>query len=277
MRSMRWIVVLAATLLSTACVKKGVHDAVLEQLAAEQARAAQLTTDLEACTTRAASLDASLAAANGDLAQTDEALAASNAELATCRAGLEDARSALAATGEENARLAERLEELARIEEELRSRNAIFESILARFSSLINNGTLEVVIENGRLVIKLPQDILFESGSAELGDEGVAALSEVAHVLATFTDREFQVEGHTDNVPISTSRFPSNWELSTARALAVVRLFVEQGVNPTLVSAAGYGEFRPQASNDTPETRALNRRIGIVMVPDLAAIFGGTN
>ena len=120
----------------------------------------------------------------------------------------------------------------------------------------------------------MPQDILFESGSADIGDEGQIALIEVATVIAALSERQFQIEGHTDNVPIETRRFPSNWELSAARALAVVHLFEEYGVPPTNISAAAYAEFQPRAPNDTPQNKALNRRIEIVMVPDLEAIFG---
>jgi chemotaxis protein MotB len=129
-----------------------------------------------------------------------------------------------------------------------------------------------VAIDRGRMVIQLPQDILFQSGSATIGADGSQTLGEVAAVLADLADRTFQVEGHTDNVPISTARFPSNWELSSARALSVVRLLVQNGVPPANLSGAGYGEFQPKASNDTPDSRRLNRRIEIVMLPNLDVI-----
>ena len=84
--------------------------------------------------------------------------------------------------------------------------------------------------------------------------------------------RSFQVEGHRDNVPISTERFPSNWELSSARALSVVRILIDAGVAPEHVSGAGYGEYQPVASNDDRDGRRLNRRIEIVMLPNLDVI-----
>jgi chemotaxis protein MotB len=93
-------------------------------------------------------------------------------------------------------------------------------------------------------------------------------------VLAELDDRRFQVEGHTDNVPIATERFPSNWELSSARALSVVQLLVRGGVAPESLSGAGYGEFQPVASNDDRESRRRNRRIEIVMLPNLDVIAG---
>lgn len=259
----------ALSLAATGCVKKGVHEDALMELAQERANGAELAGELDACRATVEIRDA-------DLAATQDNLAAVNAELDACNQQLSDARALLDDSSEQNAALAQRLEELASIEAELRARNEIFDAVLERFQALIDAGTLEVAIERGRLVLKLPQDILFGSGSAELGDEGVEAISEVGGVLATLSDREFQVEGHTDNVPISSARFPSNWELSSARAIAVVKVFIESGVAPENVSAAGFGEFRPRASNDEAEGRALNRRIEIVMVPDLEMIFGET-
>ncbi len=129
-------------------------------------------------------------------------------------------------------------------------------------------------ISRGRMVIQLPQDILFASGSAEIGGEGRATLLEVGQVLGELDDRQFQVEGHTDDVPISTERFPSNWELSSARALSVVRLLIQAGVAPGNVSGAGYGEFQPVATNEDADGRRLNRRIEIVMLPNLDVVAG---
>jgi chemotaxis protein MotB len=122
---------------------------------------------------------------------------------------------------------------------------------------------------NGRLVLQLPNDVLFDSGQTGLKPAGKGAVMQVAHVLATVPGRSFQVAGHTDNVPIDSARFPSNWELATARAVEVVKLFVSQGVDPKALSAAGYGEFDPMASNDAPDGRAKNRRIEITLQPNL--------
>ena len=180
--------------------------------------------------------------------------------------------SLLSAQGAEAQRLRGRLDQLSSIEQEIRERNRIYEEVLGRFRSLIDAGRLSVSIARGRLVINLPQDILFASGSATLGRDGRQTVAEVASVLAEIEDRRFQVEGHTDNVPISTAQFPSNWELSAARALSVVKILVEQGVAPDNVSGAGYGEYHPVATNSTTDGRRLNRRIEIVMLPNLDVI-----
>ena len=95
-------------------------------------------------------------------------------------------------------------------------------------------------------------------------------LAKVAQVLGTVADRDFLVAGHTDNVPIHTALFPSNWELSTRRAVEVVHILVAQGMQPRMLAAAGYGEFDPVVANDTAEHRAQNRRIEIVLQPNLA-------
>ena len=95
-------------------------------------------------------------------------------------------------------------------------------------------------------------------------------MTQVAQALATIGDRRFLVSGHTDNVPIKTSRFPSNWELSTARAVEVARLLVAGGMKPEVLGAAGYAEFDPVAQNDNPQNKALNRRIEIILEPNLS-------
>jgi chemotaxis protein MotB len=124
------------------------------------------------------------------------------------------------------------------------------------------------------MVVQIGTDILFPSGSAELSKEGQAALPRVGAVLAQLKDNEYQVEGHTDNVPIKTSKYPSNWELAAARAITVVKTLNAAGVPSNQVSAASYAEYKPAATNETPEGKQANRRIEIVVVPDLSKLPG---
>ena len=119
------------------------------------------------------------------------------------------------------------------------------------------------------MVVELPEAVLFASGSARLKKDGAKILAQVAPVLVGLKDRSFQVGGYTDNVPIRTKRFPSNWELSAARAVDVTELLIEYGMPGSRVSAAAYGETHPVASNDTKEGRAQNRRIEIALMPNL--------
>jgi chemotaxis protein MotB len=118
----------------------------------------------------------------------------------------------------------------------------------------------------------LPNDVLFDSGRTEIKRDAQATLGKIAQVLSTIADRHFLVSGHTDNVPIHTDRFASNWELSTARAVEVTKYLIARGMRPQALAAAGHGEYDPAASNDTPETRALNRRIEIVLQPNLTEL-----
>jgi chemotaxis protein MotB len=122
------------------------------------------------------------------------------------------------------------------------------------------------------MLISLPNDVLFDSGSAVLKQAGRSAVAQVAKALAGLTDRQFLVAGHTDDKPIHTNRFPSNWELSTARAVVVTRALVTAGMKPDTLGAVGYGEFDPIVANDTPDHRAQNRRIEIQLQPNLSEL-----
>jgi len=119
-----------------------------------------------------------------------------------------------------------------------------------------------------RLKVTVLNAILFPEGGWELDRKGKETLNKMVPVLANLQNKRVEVNGYTDNFPIAREfrwRFPSNWELSTARASDVVRYLVQQGVNPAILSATGYGEHDPAASNDTPRGRSQNRRVEIVI------------
>ena len=122
---------------------------------------------------------------------------------------------------------------------------------------------------DGRMVIVLPNNVLFDTAQVDIKSKGRDGLKQVSGVLRTLGDRHLQIAGHTDTVPISTPRFPSNWELSTARAVEVTKFLIGQGLRPNVLSAAGYGEYDGVASNDTAEGRSKNRRIEITLVPTI--------
>ncbi|MEW6430913.1 MAG: OmpA family protein [Myxococcota bacterium] len=166
------------------------------------------------------------------------------------------------------------LAELEKRRAEAEARVQEFKKLLDRFKKLIESGKLKVKIVEGRMVVELATDILFASGSANLSKDGKAAIAEVAGLLASIPGREFQVAGHTDNVPIATAQYPSNWELAGARAITVVRTMVQAGMPAERISAASYADTKPVAANDSNETRAQNRRIEIVVVPDLSTLPG---
>lgn len=122
----------------------------------------------------------------------------------------------------------------------------------------------DVVPKEGGISLRIKENALFPSGEADLTDKGRGLLDNLGRFLAAM-DKLISVEGHTDDVPISLPRFPSNWELSSARADRVVRYLVSQGIPPARLRAIGYADTRPQASNETDEGRALNRRVNIVI------------
>lgn len=120
----------------------------------------------------------------------------------------------------------------------------------------------------GKLTVNILDRVMFDSGEAILKPDGESVMRKIAAILIEHPELKIHVIGHTDNVPIR-SRFASNWELSTARALAAVHFITEKaGVNPHRVGAVGYGEYRPIADNATAEGRAKNRRIAIAILPD---------
>jgi chemotaxis protein MotB len=119
------------------------------------------------------------------------------------------------------------------------------------------------------LVMRLSDNVLFDLGNAEISSEGLPFLKKISALLATESSYAIRIEGHTDNLPIHTNKFPSNWELSTSRAVNVLRLFLKEDKHSLAkLSAVGFGEFQPISPNDTPENRAKNRRVEIVLSKD---------
>ena len=166
------------------------------------------------------------------------------------------------------AELAELREKRAADEKRL----AAFQDLQARFKSLIDTGELEVTFRNGQMTLKLPSGVLFPSAGADLSEGGKKTLTKVTKLLMPLKDKHFMIAGHTDNVPIATDVFANNWYLSTARAISVIQFMTEQGFPADNLSAAGYADKDPIASNKNPKGRQRNRRIEIIIVPDLSEL-----
>jgi chemotaxis protein MotB len=126
---------------------------------------------------------------------------------------------------------------------------------------------IQILVRDDGVSIRIPSEVLFASGEAGLTPAGQAVIDRLLPAFNRLPDYTVVVEGHTDNVPIQTARFPSNWELSAARASSVVRHLEARGLNPTRLRATGYADTRPLAPNDTPQGRALNRRVEITLEP----------
>ena len=139
---------------------------------------------------------------------------------------------------------------------------------------LVRTGQVRLTQLPRGIAVEISASVLFAPGQATLQPDSISALEAVAQVLATTAD-PVQVEGHTDNVPIASAQFPSNWELASARASSVVRLFVASGVNPARLTATGYAENRPVESNDTVDGRARNRRVTLLIIAAPPGNAGG--
>jgi len=237
------------------CVTKGTHEATLAELGKTQNL-------LVTARSKISKQDEDIQSNNQEIAKTNSQLAKLQESKATLLRELEASQEQV------NSSKAKILT-LEQIEAETKKRNEIYAKFVRELQKMIDGGELTVSIEKGRIVINLPENILFASAKAELNWKGKVALKKIANVLKEFSDRSFQVEGHTDNIPIKSSRYKSNWELSTSRALNVVHLMIKEGVKAKNLSAAGFGEFKPRAYNDSAKGRKLNRRIEIVMLPNL--------
>jgi chemotaxis protein MotB len=207
----------------------------------------------------------------------DESIAQAN----TCRNQLKDlteSKDALKKYTEslekDNQVLQARVSELtskAEKAEQLERATQTYQDLQKKLEREIQDGQIQLTEMKNRLTMTLVDKILFSSGSADVSKDGKLVLDKVITILKDITDKRIQVEGHTDNVRIFSSvrtRYPTNWELSTARATQVVRYLQEEGgLDAKLLSATGYSEYQPIAPNDSDENKAKNRRIEIVLLP----------
>ncbi|MBU8898716.1 chemotaxis protein MotB [Corallococcus sp. H22C18031201] len=267
---MRTRLVLAALVaLSTGCVSQGKFDA--KALEAEQL--AKNLTDEKGGRQAAEAKVKELEEQGAALAQEKAAL---ESRLSTAESRLTESAAERRALQEQNAQLAALNEELSRnskklaqAKEELEKKSSEYESLAQSLKQEISDGKIQLSELKGRMTVQLKDKILFASGSARVGKEGQEALAKIAEALKGVKGKIIRVEGHTDDVPTGGGAFPTNWELSLARAMAVVHSLQDSGVDPTMLSAAGYGQYQPIAPNDSQEHKSLNRRIEIVLAPSL--------
>lgn len=141
-----------------------------------------------------------------------------------------------------------------------------YKKVLAALKDLEKDKKLSLLVDEQRIVIRISESNLFQPASDELLAEGYPVLDEIAKILRDLPNYT-RIEGHTDNIPVNTPKFPSNWELSTLRAVKILRYFAEKHTyDPKKLSALGYGEFKPIDSNDTPAGRSKNRRVDILVI-----------
>jgi chemotaxis protein MotB len=208
----------------------------------------------------------------------DTRLQAANTGGSNSEAKLKELTAKLDAVEAERAALAAAKDELSKNvqskDEELSKLKGTYDQLQDKLKSELKSGDVSLTESGGRLRVDLVDKVLFNSGEAQISKRGDTVLMKLGSILATIPDKQIQVSGHTDQTPIGEKRsalFPTNWELSTARATNVVRFLQEKaGVPGDRLVASGYGEYHPVASNKTSSGRARNRRIEILLTPSLA-------
>ena len=224
----------------------------------------QLLAEFESEQERGRQLQLQIAQVTADVGQKENAL--SDTEQAVSKLNLQ-----LEQTLKQQNLLKKRIDEINRQREK---DSQHFAELEQRLKHELNESRFEISqLKNRMTVIKLTSEVLFTSGSAKIKPAGQKVLSLIAESLSSYPDRDINIEGHTDSVPIGkNSRYISNWELSTARALAAVDYFQQnKQINPKRLKVVGYGEYHPVAGNDTAADRQLNRRIEIRLLPESRA------
>jgi chemotaxis protein MotB len=251
------------------------HDALVEENKALKDKVEELSGELAAVTRDRNRLAGDLDFMTGqrdkmsaDIRSLEGALQAKSDSLSQT---IVELRRKIAELEIENRRLQMSVADLQKAQEEkVRKVSATYESLLDKMKSEIDRGQVTISELKGKLTVNMVDAILFDSGRAEVKPEGLAVLRKVVSILKDVDDKAIRIEGHTDNARITgllAKTFPTNWELSAARALNVTRYLQDQGIDPAVLSAVAYGEYKPVADNDTPEGMAKNRRIEIILIP----------
>jgi chemotaxis protein MotB len=240
------------------CVSMSEHTKAIEsaevKYTALETQNGRLKEDLAEANKRSAELENTLSMKSGELGKT-----------------IVDLRQRVSALESDRTRLTQELTDSNKArEEKVREVSSTYEQLVKKMKGEIDKGQVTISELKGKLTVNMVEAILFDSGKAEIKQEGLVVLGKVIEILKPVKDKSIRIEGHTDNKPIVaplTQRYPSNWELSAARAINVARYLQKQGVDAGHLSAAAYGEYKPVADNATVEGRAKNRRIEIALVP----------
>lgn len=281
------------SLLAVGCVSTATHQKTIDEAAALSSNLSTLTADHQKLQDKEAACGKDLTESERRRAETQKQLEEKQLALERAQADIVRIEKVLSDRNQEagrtmtqmrqeidllNAELQKLKEERDRLalekenrEKELRAAQDTYGELIDKMRSEISRGEVTISELQGKLTVNLVEKILFDSGSAEIKSSGKEVLSKVGTILNDVKDKEIRVEGYSDNLPISPrlqSIYPSNWELSSARAISVVQ-FLRNTLNipGERLSASGFAEFRPIADNSTPEGRAQNRRIQIILAP----------
>jgi chemotaxis protein MotB len=174
------------------------------------------------------------------------------------------------ALADENAALKESTSKLEKKSKEVEATSNTYKDLLQEMKGEIAKGQITITELKGKLTMDVVDKILFDSGESTVKEEGLAVLKRVVDILKNVKDKNIRVEGHADNVKIIgklAKKYPTNWDLSYARAINVTKYLQQEGIDPKVLSATAFGEYQPVADNSTPEGRAKNRRIAIILLP----------
>lgn len=275
--------VISLTLLMSGCAWKS-------DLVKKEQEASLLGSDLEALKLKHAalgrendSLKADVARITGDVAGLEKEnakLKADNNELSdvlkaksdTLSKNIAELRQKITDLEAQNGKLRQEITDLQKVkEEEVKKVSSTLEEMTEKMKEQIAKGDLTIRELRGKLTVDMKAAVLFDLGKSEVKPEGVEILNKMVDTFKSLQDKNIRIEGHTDNNPISgnlAKTYPTNWELSAARAINVTRFLQGQGVDPKILSAVAYGEYRPKpdADNTTREGQASNRRIEIILV-----------
>lgn len=184
-------------------------------------------------------------------------------------------------SNESNSTIADQQQQLRNFQNKIQTQKDAMSKLKNSISDALMNyksDELYVYIKDGNVYVSMEEKLLFKSGSDIVDPKGKEALKSLATVLNTTNDIYVMVEGHTDNVPIKTTQFKDNWDLSTARATSILRILTaDNGFDPLRITASGKGEFHPIKTNETEEGRAGNRRTEVILTPDMKGIYNLLN
>jgi len=222
---------------------------------------------LAALTEENASLKKEIADLTGQRNELDKILQSKTDDLSK---SVSENRKKIADLEAENTKIKGNLAQLKQKTQEVEAASNTYKNLVKEMKAEIAKGEITITELKGKLTMDVVDKILFASGEAKVKKEGLDVLKRVVDILKNMKDKNIRIEGHTDNVQIASNLakiYPTNWELSAARALNVARYLQEQGIDPKIISATAFGEYQPLADNDTPEGRAKNRRIAIILLP----------
>jgi chemotaxis protein MotB len=242
-------------------------DTTAKELDAKSKQLDATSKQLAALTGENASLKKQIAALTGQRDELDKVLQSKTDDLSK---NISENRQKIADLEAENTKLKESLAQLKQKTQEVEAQSNTYQDLLKEMKAEISKGEITITELKGKLTMDVVDKILFASGEAKVMKEGLEVLKRVVDILKNMKDKNIRIEGHTDNVQIAghlSKVYPTNWELSAARALNVAKYLQEQGIDPKIISATAFGEYQPLADNDTPEGRAKNRRIAIILLP----------